>query len=55
MIWRDPDPVAVANYIMNGSALESNLKVVLSSLVENVNKTGYNISKTGYHRLESID
>jgi hypothetical protein len=33
--------------IRNGSALEGNLKVVLSSLVENVNKTGYNISSYG--------
>lgn len=33
--------------IMNGSDLEGNLKVVLNSLVENVNKTGYNISWHG--------
>jgi hypothetical protein len=33
--------------IRNGSALERNLKMVLSSLVENVNKTGYNISSYG--------
>lgn len=33
--------------IMHGFALEGNLKVVLSSLVQNVNKTGYNISSHG--------
>jgi hypothetical protein len=33
--------------IRNGSALEGNLKVVLNSLVQNVNKTGYNISWYG--------
>jgi len=33
--------------IINGSALERNLKVVLNSLVENANKTGYNISRYG--------
>ena len=33
--------------IRNGGALERNLKMVLSSLVENVNKTGYNISSYG--------
>lgn len=33
--------------IMHGFALEGNLKVVLSSLVQNVNKTGYNISSRG--------
>lgn len=32
---------------MNGSALENNLKVVLSSLVDNVSKSGYNISWYG--------
>lgn len=33
--------------IMHGFALEGNLKVVLNSLVQNVNKTGYNISSHG--------
>ena len=33
--------------IKNRSALEENLKVVMSSLIEKVNKTGYNLSWSG--------